>query len=533
MKIEFVGAARTVTGSSYIIKDHDFTVMVDCGMSQGKEEIRNRNSMHLIYAPDEIDILLLTHAHIDHSGLIPKLVKEGFRGRIYATKATSDLCAVMLPDSAHIQEMDIKWVNRKNKRLERPLIPPLYTVEDAENAMKYFIPVSYNEVLQIHPRIKVCFRDAGHILGSAFIEVWVDERGGGQKKIVFSGDMGPKGQAIIRDPDTIDDADFLLIESTYGDRSHKSKENTLLELRDIIIESANKDGNIIIPAFAVERTQEIIYTLAKMIKNKEIPPIPVYIDSPLASSATEIFRANSDCFDRETLTMLTFGESPFDFDTLSFVRSAEESKFLTKTAKGAIIISASGMCTAGRVKFHLRENLYNPNSSVVFVGYQAEGTLGRRLVDGAERVTLYGEDVLVRAKIHTLNGFSAHADRQGLQEWIANISNPELKVFVVHGETRTAFDFASHIEDLFHFSTYVPRWGEIIDLGTMRSEIASYGDEGNYSAVDFEFESLYKLVDELKEKSKNVNNSLVDENKIREDLHDVRARLARIKDKVV
>ena len=533
MKIEFVGGARTVTGSSFIIKDHDFTIMVDCGMFQGKEELRNRNSLHLIYAPEEIDILLLTHAHIDHSGLIPKLVKEGFKGRIYATKATSDLCTIMLPDSAHIQEMDVKWRNRKNKRLERPLIPPLYTTEDAENAMKYFIPVSYNETLQIHPRVKVRFRDAGHILGSAIIEMWVDEKGGGQKKVVFSGDLGPKGQAIIRDPDIIEEADFLLIESTYGNRFHKSKESTFEEFKSIIIESAAKKGNIIVPAFAVERTQEIIYALAKMVKNKEVPRIPVYIDSPLAASATDIFRANSECFDRETLTMLTFGESPFDFDNLSFVRSTEESKFLTKTAKGAMIISASGMCTAGRIKFHLRENLYDPDSCVVFVGYQAEGTLGRRLVDGAERVTLYGEDVLVKAKIHTLNGFSAHADRKGLQEWVANISNPNLKIFVVHGETETAFDFASHIESMFHFSTYVPRWGEIIDLDTMHSEMASYGEDENYNAVDFELGSLYRLVDELKEKSKNVNNSIVDENQIRQDLQDIKARLSRVRDKIM
>jgi len=533
MKIEFVGGARTVTGSSYIIKDYDFTIMVDCGMFQGKEELRNRNSMHLIYAPDKIDILLLTHAHIDHSGLIPKLVKEGFRGRIYATKATFDLCAIMLPDSAHIQEMDVKWVNRKNKRLERPQIPPLYTTEDAENAIKYFIPVSYNETLQIHPRVKVCFRDAGHILGSAFIEMWVDEKGGGQKKIVFSGDLGPKGQAIIRDPDTIDEADFLLIESTYGNRLHKSKENTYLELKNIITESVNKNGNIIVPAFAVERTQEIVYALAKMIKNKEIPAIPVYIDSPLAVSATEIFRANSDCFDRETLTMLTFGESPFDFDNLKLVHSTEESKFLTKTVKGAMIISASGMCTAGRVKYHLRENLYNPDSSVMFVGYQAAGTLGRRLVDGAGKVTLYGEDVLVRAKIHTLGGFSAHADRKGLQEWVANISNPNLRIFVVHGEAETAFDFASYIENLFHFSTHVPRWGEIIDLNTMHSEIASYGDNENYSAMDFELESLYRLIDDLKEKSKNINNSLVDGNRVKEELQDIKAKLIVIKDRIV
>jgi metallo-beta-lactamase family protein len=531
MKIEFVGGARTVTGSSYIIKDHDFTIMVDCGMFQGKEELRNRNAMHLIYAPDKIDILLLTHAHIDHSGLIPKLVKEGFKGKIFATKATSDLCAVMLPDSAHIQEMDIKQVNRKNKRLERSLIPPLYTSEDAEKAVKHFIPVSYNEIIEIHPRIKVRFRDAGHILGSAFIEMWIDEKGK-QKKVVFSGDLGPKGQAIIRDPDIIDEADFLLIESTYGDRLHKSKENTYIEFKNIITESVNKNGNLIIPAFAIERTQEIIYTLAKMMKSREIPPIPVYIDSPLAISATEIFRNNPECFDRETLAMLTTGQSPLDFGGLHFVHSTEESKLLTKTARGSMIISASGMCTAGRVKYHLRENLYNPHSSVIFVGFQAEGTLGRRLIDGAERVSLYGEDVLVRAKIHTLGGFSAHADRNGLQEWLANISNPGLEIFVVHGEADAAFSFASFIKESLHLSAHVPHWGEIVDFDTMESQTASYGSSDTYSAVDFELENLLKMLGELKEKSQNINSSLVDKNRIKDELQDVKAMLSAIKDRI-
>ena len=331
MEIEFVGGARTVTGSSYIIKDNDFTFMVDCGMFQGKQELRNRNSMDLIYAPKKIDALLLTHAHIDHSGLIPKLVKEGFFGNIYSTKATADLCAVMLPDSAHIQEMDIKWLNRRNRKLDRPQMDSLYTVEDAEKAIENFAPVSYGETIKIHPRIRVRFRDAGHILGSSFIEMWIED-GGKQKKIVFSGDLGPKGQAIIRDPEVIEDADYLLIESTYGNRLHKSKEDTYDEFKNIINESINRNGNIIIPAFAIERTQEIIYTLAKMISNRDIPHLPVYIDSPLAISATEIFRENPECFDKEMHSLLTSGQSPLDFKGLHFTRTTEESKALTKNA---------------------------------------------------------------------------------------------------------------------------------------------------------------------------------------------------------
>ena len=532
MKIEFVGGAKTVTGSSYIIKDDDFTVMVDCGMFQGKEELRNRNSMNLVYAPEKIDILLLTHAHIDHSGLIPKLVKEGFKGKIYATKATMNLCTIMLPDSAHIQEMDVKWINKKNKRLHRPLVNPLYTVADAEKALEFFVPVNYGEKKQIHPRIEVCFHDAGHILGSAFIEVWVKDKDK-RKKIVFSGDLGPKGQAIIRDPEIIDDADFLLIESTYGNRLHKSKDDTYDEFKNIILKSINNNGNIIVPAFAIERTQEIIYTLAKMVKNKDIPDIPVYIDSPLAISATEIFRNNPDCFDRETLTMLTFGQSPLDFENLHFVRTTDDSKLLMQTAKGAMIIAASGMCTAGRIRYHLRENLYNPHSSVIFVGFQAEGTLGRRIVDGAERVRIDGEDVAVHATIHTLGGFSAHADQKGLKEWLASITNPNLKIFVVHGEPEAAIDFATLIKSAFHIDTYVPNWGEIIDLDTMISEYAEYGKASeDYSPIESEIESLIRSLDMLKKYYReNVSQtSGFNRNKFKEDIQDIQALISSIHD---
>lgn len=499
MKIEFVGGARCVTGSCFIIKTDEFTVMVDRGMFQGKKVLRDRNYMDVIYAPGQIDALILTHAHIDHSGLIPKMVKEGFTKPIYATRATVDLCSIMLPDSAHIQEMDTEWINKKNKKIGIEPVEPLYTVEDAEQSIQQFVPVNYNDMVDIVPGVTARFRDAGHILGSSFVEVWV-EQNGKTTKIVFSGDVGSRDQAIIRDPEVFEDADILLIESTYGDRLHKSKADTYEEFKNIINESYNRSGNIVIPAFAIERTQEIIYTLGKLIKEGEIPKIPVYIDSPLAISATEIFRKNRECFDDEAKNVLLNGESPLDFDGLYFTRSTDESKRLNEEAKGAIIISASGMCTAGRIKFHLQNNLYKPESSIIFVGYQAEGTLGRRLVDGAKRVRVYGEDVVVNAKVHTLGGFSGHADRDGLIDWMRGINKEGLKVFVVHGEEDASLSFAEKVKSEFNIDAYVPHWGEIIDIETMKSTYSAYSTEGVTRDFDSALEELQGKLHVLMEK---------------------------------
>lgn len=528
MQIEFVGGAKTVTGSSFILKDDDFTIMIDCGMFQGKSELKARNMLHLIYDPPKIDMLLLTHAHIDHSGLIPKLVKEGFYGNIFATKPTVDLCNVMLPDSAHIQEMDIEFINRKNKKMGRDKVEPLYTVDDAMFSLKNFVPVNYSEKIQVHPRVQVRFNDAGHILGSSFIEVWVDEHDK-QTKIVFSGDIGQKDQAIIRNPEPLDDADILLIESTYGDRLHKNKEDTYEEFKHIILESYNKKGNIIIPAFAVERTQEIIYTLAKLFKSGQLPKIPVYIDSPLAISATEIFRNNENCFDEETKKILLSGDSPLDFPNLTFVKTQEDSKKL-QAEKGAIIISASGMCNAGRIKYHLLNNLFRPASSVIFVGYQAEGTLGRRILDGAKQVKIYGEDVAVNAKIHTLGGFSAHADRDGLIEWMGGIKNPDCKVFVVHGEEEASKNFSNLIKEKFGLKTYIPAWGEIIDVKTMKSSFAQYGEAESLVSIDDEVSSVIEYVEKLSAlyKAAKSENRIKNVKKLEEDLKDAKEVLSYI-----
>ena len=534
MKIEFVGGAGTVTGSSYIIKDYDFTIMIDCGMFQGKHELIQRNKLHLIYAPDKIDCMLLTHAHIDHSGLIPKLVKEGFDGKIYASKATTDLCKVMLPDSAHIQEMDVKWVNKRNRKLNRPDIDPLYTVEDAEKSLSNFVPVNYGEIIRIHPRIEVRFRDAGHILGSAFIEMWIDEKGK-KTKIVFSGDIGTGNQDIIRDPEKLEDADIILIESTYGNRLHKDRNDTFDEFKTILLDAINKNGNIIIPAFAVERTQEIIFILNKLFKSGEIPPIPVYIDSPLAISATEIFRENRQCFDEEMTELIMSGENPLSFPNLTFTRSGNESKLL-QNEKGAIIISASGMCNAGRIQYHLQNNLYKPEASIIFVGYQAEGTLGRRIVDGAKQVKIYGEDIAVKAQVHTLGGFSAHADKGGLLNWLRTNNNPNAKVFVVHGEEDASNFFKELVRTELALNSYTPKWGEIVELDSMQSEYATYGaaSEEKYASIDNQIESLTKSLKVLTEKymKAKAENKLRSTKRLQNDIIDAKALLKGIIDEL-
>ncbi len=533
MKIEFLGGAKTVTGSSFLLRDTDFAIMVDCGMFQGTSLLRERNYMPHEYAKLKLDALLLTHAHIDHSGLLPILVREGFYGNIYATKATTDLCSIMLPDSGHIQEMDAAFVSKKNVKLSREPVEPLYTADEAVECLKNFVPVSYGEIIQIHPRVDVRFRDAGHILGSSFIEMWVDQ-GYRKTKIVFTGDLGPRDQVIINDPEILEEADILVIESTYGDRLHKNKEDTYKEFRDIILDSHNKNGNIIIPAFAVERTQEIIYTLARLMKNGEIPAIPVYIDSPLAISATEIFKKNRDCFDEEMQRIMLSGESPLDFPSLHYTRTTEESKWLNTEAKGAIIISANGMCTAGRIKHHLKYNLYRPESSVVFVGFQAEGTLGRRLVEGAEQVRVYGTDVAVKAKVHTLGGFSAHADRDGLIQWVKNIKNKNLKVFVVHGEEKSAQSFAGSLKSEFGFAAYVPEWRETVDLDSMKSEVPAYGPAEASSPLDREIAALsfsFKSLIDKYTKAKQEKN-FRDTRKLREDIHDVGEMMKMISDEI-
>src|SRR4030043_504386 len=459
MKVEFLGGVRTVTGSATLLEKDSLLWLVDCGMFQGGKTIEERNRNVHPYHPKDLSFILLTHAHIDHSGLIPKLVKEGFRGKVVCTKATFDLCEIMLKDSGHIQEIEAEWQSRKNKRAGRQNPAPLYTVDDAEKSLRYFQTVGCDEILSLSDGLKVRFRDAGHILGSAIIEIWVEE-GGEEKKLVLSGDLGGSDQPIVRDPSPVVEADTLWLESTYGDRLHKSREETVQELLRIVQEAISHRAKVVIPAFAVERTQDIIYTLGQSVRSGALPPIPVYIDSPLAISATEIFKKNSDCFDRETQKILSGGDNPLEIPGILYTRTTEESKAINEDRGPGIIVSASGMCDSGRIKHHLKHHLWRQESHIVIIGYQAEGTIGRRIVDGAKTVRLFGEEIAVKAHIHTLGGFSAHADQRGLLDWVSHIHNPQLEVFVNHGEEKISMTLAQLISDRFHFNAIVPQWRE-------------------------------------------------------------------------
>ncbi len=459
-KLTFLGGAGTVTGSCYLLETSRLKILVDCGMFQGGRELRSLNFSEPPVSPQEIDYILLTHAHIDHSGLIPRFFKLGFRGKVLTTQATRDLCEIMLPDSGHIQEMEAEWESRKAKRRGEKEPEPLYTAADAVECLRIFEGVPYEQEVSLDAALSLRFRDAGHILGSAIIELLLSEEDGRKLKIVFSGDLGKKNTAIIRDPAYVEEADYVVIESTYGDRRHEPIADEAARLKDIILETVRNNGNIIIPAFAVERTQEILYELNSMFESRQIPPVPVYIDSPLAVSATEIFRKHQDCYDDAARQLLLSGDDPFEFPGLKFVRTAEESKALNGLPGSKIIIAASGMCEAGRIKHHLKHNLWRSECAVVFVGFQGEGTLGRRIVEGAKRVKILGEEIAVAAKIYSLPGFSAHADQPGLLDWVSHFKTKPLCFFVVHGEEAASRALAELIEKDFSVPAIIPKLRE-------------------------------------------------------------------------
>jgi len=465
MRITFLGAAKTVTGSCFLVETEKCKLLVDCGLFQGRTKEDEMNKEDFDFNPADIDYVLLTHAHIDHSGKIPKLYLDGFKGEVIATKATVDLCAVMLPDSGHIQEFENEWENRKRKRAGKPPVMPLYTLQDAVDCMKLFKGVKYGEIINLTDSIKVRFNDAGHILGSAIIELWVSENGE-TIKTVFTGDLGNRDMPIIRDPSIIEDADYLVIESTYGNKLHKEKENKAEKFLNIILDTVNKKGgNVVIPSFAVGRTQEIIYELNKHMdvyadKYEYFRNIPVFIDSPLAISATEIFRKNLDCFDEEARNYIESGDNPLDFPGLRFTKTSDESKSLNERVNSCIIISSSGMCEAGRIKHHLKHNLWRSDSTILFVGYQAEGTLGRRILDGAKSVKIFGEDISINARIEMIEGFSGHADKNGLIQWVGSFVKKPKNIFIVHGEENVMHEFANAIEQEFGIRTIIPSKGD-------------------------------------------------------------------------
>jgi metallo-beta-lactamase family protein len=463
IKVTCLGATGTVTGSNFLVESaQGKKVLVDCGLFQGGRLMEERNRHDWGFDPGQINTLFLTHAHIDHSGKIPKLVKDGFNGQIITSPPTADLCGIMLLDSAHIQEMDAEWQTRKNRRKASGEVLPLYTTEDAEASLKLFSPVERDRIMEVEPGIKARLRNAGHILGSSILELWVEENDE-TLKIVFSGDLGKKDQLIVRDPHEVFDADYLFLESTYGDRLHRTFDESKQELLEAIERAVSHGEKIMIPAFAVERTQEILYILGEFERAGKLPDIPIYVDSPLAIKATMIFRKNKKYYDEEARAIVAQGFDPFDMPNLQLTESTEESIAINKRSGSAIVIAGNGMCTAGRIKHHLKHNLWREGASLVIVGFQARGTTGRKIVEGARQVKIFGENVSVKAKVFTIGGFSAHADQNDLLDWVKNFESKP-KVFLIHGEPKASKALAAKIKKVCALETHIPMWKERLIL---------------------------------------------------------------------
>jgi metallo-beta-lactamase family protein len=463
MKLTFFGAAHAVTGSCHCLEVGGKKILIDCGLQQGRDEHDNNA---LDFSPSYIDYVLVTHAHIDHSGRIPLLVKQGFHGRILTTGLTAELMSIMLRDSAHIQESDAQWINQKGKRAGREMVEPLYTLADAEAAIQMLETVEYGWLFDLCEGVKVRFTDAGHLLGSSTVEIWATE-GDVTRKIVFSGDLGNVDQPVIRDPQPVDEADYVVMESTYGDRNHEPPESYTEALAELIDQVFSRGGNIVIPSFAVGRTQELLYFLREIKQRglvKTMPNFTVCVDSPLAMEATKIYSGNLHGYlDEEAIALIQGGENLFTFPGLTLVQTLEESKALNADPTPKIIISASGMCDAGRIRHHLKHNLWRPECAVVFVGYQGEGTLGRRLLDGAKSVKLFGEEISVQAQIINFKGMSSHADRDHLLQWVGHFSPTPTQVFVVHGDAPVADLFAGSLNER-GIPAHAPLYEEVYDL---------------------------------------------------------------------
>lgn len=464
MKLTFIGANHEVTGSCHCLEACGKKILVDYGMEQGGNVYENAE---LPFAIPDVDYILITHAHIDHTGLLPLLYAEGFRGQIFATQATCDLCNIMLKDSAHIQEMEAEWKNRKARRAGKPEVEPLYTINDAQGVLTHFVPCHYKDVLTLTDGLRIRFTDVGHLLGSASIEVWMEEEGV-EKKIVFSGDIGNKNKPLIKNPSYIDEADYVVMECTYGDRTHDRTHEHIEELAQILQETLDRGGNLVIPAFAVGRTQEILYFMRKIKEEKLIKghdDFEVYVDSPLAVEATQVFTKNiMECYDEEAMDLVNRGINPIGFPGLKLSITSEDSKNINFDMTPKVIISAAGMCDAGRIRHHLKHNLWRPECSIVFAGYQAEGTLGRLLQDGAQTVKIFGEEIDVRAHIENIEGISGHADRDGLLTWISSFGKRPDYVFVVHGDEESCTAFADMLNTQLKLEARAPFSGSQFDL---------------------------------------------------------------------
>ncbi len=463
MKLYFIGADREVTGSCHVLEVNGKYIMLDCGLEQGRDIYVNED---LPVSASEIDAVLLSHAHIDHSGLLPKLVKDGFHGKIWCTDATKQLCDIMLKDSAHIQESEAEWASRKAKRSGRKQVKPLYTVQDAEIAMLYFQVIPYGETFSPVEGVTARYEDGGHILGSAIIYLTMQEDGK-TRTLAYTGDLGNINMPIVNDPSPRETTDYVITESTYGDRLHEKIDNPVKQLADIMNRTFARGGNVVIPAFAVGRTQEILYFIREILKNDMVSykDFLVYVDSPLAEEATAIFEENTfGYYDEEAMQILHEGGHPLVFPNLRMVIDVEESKLINTSDKPSVIISASGMCTSGRIKHHLKHNLWRPECTIAFAGYQAEDTLGRRLVDGEKDVKIYQEDIHVEAEIVELQDVSAHADRDGLMHWLTDNPEKPRNVFVVHGEDTVAENFAKQLQNDCGYEASAPYSGYVFDL---------------------------------------------------------------------
>lgn len=543
MKITFLGATKMVTGSNFLVEGAGKKFLVDCGMYQGGDRDEMQNHEPFAYDVNEIDFMLLTHAHIDHSGRIPKLYKEGYRNPVITTKATRDLCSIMLPDSGHIQEQEIEWRNRKRKREGKEPLPPLYTAQDGIDTMEIFKPVNYDEIIEIDPNIYVRFNDAGHMLGSAIIEVWVKEDGK-ETKAVFTGDLGNNDIPLLSSPTMIETADYLVMESTYGGRLHMRNDDKANLFLNIVSETLDKGGTVVIPSFAVGRTQEILYELNNLKDVQEgedfkkkyatLMKAPVYVDSPLAISATEIFKENANLFDEETQAVIESGDNPLEFPGLQFTRTADESKALNEKNESSIIISASGMCEVGRIKHHLKHHLWDPNSTILFVGYQAPGTLGRRIVDGEKRVKIFGEEIAVNARIEYIEGYSGHADQEWLMNFVYSFITKPKHIFLVHGEPTGQEILKSKIVDEIGLPVTIPEYGQTYTLDenlTMEQTVAPITPQMNVrrDVID----KIRLLKNELNDMETIVKEDYLARKDNEEEISLLKLRLKEIEDQIV
>jgi len=465
MRLQFLGAARQVTGSQYFLDAGGSKLLVDCGMYQEREFLA-RNWEPSRVPPKKLDAVLVTHAHVDHCGLLPKLVGEGFRGAIYTTAASADLIELVLRDSAKIQAEDAAYKkrrHRKERRKAKHSEEPLYTLRDVERTLPLLEPISYEQETKINDNTSVVLHDAGHILGSAIVEVRMQENGR-QRRAVFSGDLGQRGKPIVRDPAVLVDADVIVMESTYGGRDHEYVGDVESQMAEAINRTADRGGKIVVPIFAIERAQEFVYHVSRLLHHRHIPRVPVYLDSPMAADATQIFRRHRECFDLEAWQLICDGNSPFRFPELVLSRSTEDSKAINRQKGPAIIMSTSGMCTAGRIKFHLRQNIGKPENTILFVGYQARGTLGRQILDGRQDVRIHGRQFRVKAEVARIHGFSGHADQGELMRWLKYFQEPPQQLFLVHGEEEEADSMAQLVGDQLGWEVTVPEYRQAVEV---------------------------------------------------------------------